>query len=275
MLPRFEYIGVSNADLPNEARWGSSGYRDQRSNTSPRVAAIYSPSGELAYKLIYANASRISSDAYSFEKINSIEANFLYTTKDTIFTSSLYRYRIDDLLIKVLKFVNGAADEDENQSGRIETFGMEAILNTKLDYNFHSEIAFAYQMPKDLTNPNVDVAYSPRITGKFKLSYENGSNIYSLSARHVGAMLAFFDPTTDNGNSTYGARIGDEAPAYSVVDLNFRANKLLTHGYLDFQIGNLLNAEIRYPNEPYLTRLLDKGTLGAGRSATLVVGWEK
>jgi len=105
-----------------------------------------------------------------------------------------------------------------------------------------------------------------------KLSYQKNNTTISALARYIGSMETIYDMTKQNPDNTIGARVGDKIDSYSVVDLNFRQDNLYKNLYMNFKISNLLDTEIRYPNNQETNELLDRGTIGEERKYVLTIG---
>ena len=187
----------------------------------------------------------------------------------------MYHNHLRDLLIKQIEIdSNSTAREFDKQSGNINTTGLEVNLNVDITGSLKTEAGFSYQTSEDQNNKDLEVAYSPKYVAQVKLSYEIDKHIFAISGRFIDSMETYYDPAIDNGDGTFGARIGEKAAAYQVFDVNYRANDFFNHMYFDFRITNLLNETIRYPNNPVNSALLDRGTLGAERNMIGTVGWK-
>ena len=272
-VKKSELKGFENTGTPAETTFG--GFRDEHTNLSPRFAAIYSLNSSNTFKLIHSSASRISDDKFNHETINSTELNYLYTQENTLISISAYRNRLRDLLVKQLEInAFGNIREFDTQSGNISTTGVEFIANKTFAKHFITEFGLSDQISKDKQNQDLDVAYSPRILAHIKLSYSLKKHMISLVGRYVDSMLPYYDPTTDNGDGSYGARIGEKVAAYTVLDFNYRANNIYKSMYLNLHVTNALNREIHYPNDPFNTEFLDRGPLGQGRELMATLGWK-
>lgn len=271
VLEAYDYLGYTNVGTASETTFG--GLRENRSKVTPRLAAIVALSPKQLVKLIYAQASRLSDDKYDYENIKSLELSYLYTRDNSSLNVNVYHNALRDLLVKQLEIRNNVAREFENQSGDINTHGMELIFGRKFKQRWSAQFAVGYQESTDNNNPDLEVAYSPSLTANLKLSHEFGSNTLSLSGRYIDSMKAYYDPAIDNGDGSFGARIGEDSPAYTQVDLNFRMRHFHNHLHLNLHCRNLFNADIRYPNNPFNNTLLDRGTLGPGRTLVAEIGW--
>lgn len=261
-----DFRGFVQVGSPGQTTFGSR--RDGFTNNTPRIAAIYTIDNTNILKLMYGEASRVSEDSFEPEETKTIEINHVYTQHNFLSSVSLFRNKLDKLLVKeLIKKSDGSVTEEDRPSGEISTLGLEAIVNVDLTNRLSTEIGLTYQTATDEKNSNLAVAYSPKTVFLGKLSYQNKKHTFSLLARYIGSMETRFDASS-------GARIGDKVAGYSVVDTNYRAKSIFGSMYLNLRLTNLLDAEIRYPNNPFSTELLDRGTLGPGRMIIGTIGWK-
>lgn len=120
---------------------------------------------------------------------------------------------------------------------------------------------------------NSDAAYSPEALTHAKISYDQDATTYSLLGRYIGSMEPAFDETSP-ALFAAGTRSGDKIDSYFVMDANLHRNHLFGNGYINLRISNLFDEEIRYPNNPELNALLDKGTIGPDRTIMGTLGWK-
>jgi len=140
---------------------------------------------------------------------------------------------------------------DEDSSGRFSTYGTELIISANLTDHWTGEAGITYQKTKNKNDPNLDVAYSPELLLHLK---------------------TFFYPGIDNGDGTYGRRVGASVDGYVVLDANIRVENIFSNLYLNLRTSNLQDTEIRYPNNGNNNTLLDEGTLGEGLEIMATIG---
>ncbi len=243
--------------------------------TSPRFAAIYTFNENNILKLMYGISSRMSDDNYAPEETETLEANYLYLSDNYYCSFSLFNNSLDHLLVPVLEEEeDGGVQTTEDTSGRISTFGTELILNINLTDDWMCEAGITYQETKDRNNNNLEVAYSPELLAHLKTTYRYKKTTFSLIARHVDCMESFFDPALDNGDGTFGQRVGDKVDRYTVLDANVKVEKIYSNLFLNLKANNVFDTEIRYPNNVDNNALLNKGTLGNGLEITATIGTE-
>jgi len=269
-LSSYDYRGFTNAGLSNENTFG--GPRDSQNNHTPNVAAIYNINDIHIVKLMYGEANRISNDRYLSEEVTTFEINYVFSKPTLLASVSLFSNTLDKLLIKVLD--PDTLDEEDLPAGKTSSIGVEAILNMNVTDNLVGEVAATYQKSENDNNKDIAVAYSPRTVLHGKLSYRYNKHIFSAAARYIGSMESQWDVLKPNDNGTTGDRIGEPVPAYTVLDANYRVNNLIGGMYLNIRATNILDEEIRYPNNPFNSEILDRGVLGAGRMIVGTVGFK-
>ncbi len=278
-------------------------FEQEKIEIIPRFAAIYKMNSKNIIKLLYGKAINRSSflqnqrnilvshrGALKPERIQTLELNVMSSFSPAItLNAGLFRNILENLVTRVVEF-----DSQEqyttwsDNAGKMVTNGLELTLQCKLSPALSLEISGLYQKTdnKQLTAENKTLdqsnktnednesvaAYSPRLLGYFKASYEGHKFIAALTGTYVGNMLPYWDKTIGNGSESAGARIGQRVPGYFNLGLNLRLEDIVTHGvFVNLRIANLLDAEIRYPtftNNPWA----DLGTLGRGLNFLLSAG---
>jgi len=269
-LSSYDYRGFTNAGTSNENTFG--GPRESQSNHTPNIAAIYNINNIHIVKLMYGEANRISNDRYPAEEVKTLEINYMFSKPTLLSSISLFSNTLDKLLVKVLD--PNLLDEDDVPTGKTSSIGIEAILNVNVTDKLVGEIAATYQKSENDNNKDIAVAYSPRTVLHGKLSYKYNKHIFSAAARYIGSMETQYDVTIPNNDGSHGDRIGEQVPGYTVLDLNYRVNNLIGGMYLNMRATNILDEEIRYPNNAFNSELLDRGVLGAGRMFLGTVGFK-
>jgi len=247
--------------------------RDAKINKTPRIAGIYKIDAKQTVKLMYGIASRVSEDAYDPETIETTEINYAFNSANLTTSLGVYKNNLDNLLVKRLDIDAKGAHERDSPTGKITASGVELIVNSEFSRALSGEFSIASQNSSDRSNDNIDPGFSPKIIAHSKLSYRLYNKIYSLSARYIDSMKTLYNPAIDNGDGSYGARVGKKVDGYFVLDANFRIDKLYDRFYFNFRATNLLNTEIHYPNEAFYTEILNKGTIGPGRAFFATIGY--
>jgi len=85
-------------------------------------------------------------------------------------------------------------------------------------------------------------------------------------------MESYYNPTEDNGDGTFGARVGDAVDAYTLIDANIRVSDLYKGVYFNLKANNIFDTEVRYPNNNDNNALLTKGTIGSPFELTATLG---
>lgn len=269
-LQRYTRTFIDNFKMPGESI--ASGNRAGKHNQSPRLSAIYSFNDNNTLKLMYGKTIRYSDDKFLPEETETFELNYLLN-QDSFYSSvSIFNNLLDNLLTDVL-FLNGAViDNNRSNSGEISTIGIEVILKKEFTDNLESEIGITLQESTDKSgDTNVKASYSPDTLIHFKTSYISENTIYSLQGRFVDSILPFLNRTNADPQGTL---IGDKADKYTVWDINIRFNNVAPNLYVSINIKNILDEEIRYPNNLENSEFLAKGLIGEDRTIMGSIGWE-
>jgi len=257
----------------------------------PSLALIFTPLDNHIFKLLYSKAIRepsiyevnIGADhnvKLEPSEIKTAELNYIYNYSDKLFISiSGFHNRLTKLIERTNEIdpVNGEILIAIGNTGEMITHGLEfGVIHSpinKLLMNFnlsYQNIQFVAANLKDITP-----GHAPQILGYFKLSYQFPYNvILGLNSRYISKMEASWDPSIENTDGTFGARVGNSVPDYFVFDLNLRWKNIFDTGvFFNFRASNILDQEVRYPTT-LMNIWAEKGTLGFGRSLLFTAGWE-
>lgn len=269
-LRSYKTNGITDGGLPTQSTFGRTLGNIQ--STSPRLAAIYTLNTSSVVKFLYGEANRLGDDILKPEITKTTEINYIYSTTKFYTSVSMFRNQLQDLVIKHLVFENGSLVSRESNGGEITTNGIELIINGDLTKRLFGEFSITVQDSEDQKNKNIEVGYSPKTVSHAKLYYTINNSIIALIGRYVGSMETFYDLTKQNPDNSYGARTGNKINSYVVLDLNIRQDNIYKSIYLNFKINNILDKEIRYPNNQETNELLDRGTIGLGRTLIATIG---
>lgn len=250
----------------------------------PRVGFIFHANKSNHIKLMYGSAVKAPSIGQNMDivrkperpqmkpsTIQTIELNYIATIGNfATLNLSVFRNYADKLITRVNSLSLGMINYS---SGRLATTGSELSVLLKPTEKLIINLNAMYQISTDKTEgyENIELNYSPKFLGYGNITYRPFRNISAnVNLRYVDKMYPAFNISTTGD----GARIGDTAPAYTVVGLNLRADNIIKDGiFISFSISNLLDTEIRYP----VTRsqdYFDKGTLGYSRMFTINAGYK-
>lgn len=272
-LPAFDRLGYTNINVDTEPTFG--GRAKARKNFTPRASLIYQASDAHLFKLMAGDAIKLAATANKYrppEKTRALELNYIYSQEDLMLSVSAFRNTLSGLQIEEL-LVSSGTDLSVNTfvGGKIETFGMEVLLRYDIDENWESELGTTWQDSDNLVNSSLPLSYSPELVMHGKLVYRNDNFSGALLGRYVGSMRPFYEVLE---SMEVGPYIGDEASSYFVSDLNVRWDEVWDDLYFSLRVSNIFNEEVRYPNNPFNSTILDRGTIGAERSVFLTVGKE-
>ncbi|MFH2093816.1 MAG: TonB-dependent receptor, partial [Pseudomonadota bacterium] len=261
-------------------------FGDEDLELLPNLAAIYSFNERHILKLIYGKAinrpsffQNVDQIIYTYpdlenEEIQTFEINYIAVPSSNLTLNlSFFHNILDNLIVRTVN-VGGVLTNYNANSGDLITNGIEASVQARPFDKFLADLSVTYQKTEDQRTgyENIDVAYSPRLLGYAKLSYEISDNIVcAFTGTYVGSMETEWDGTKNGGA---GGRIGDAVDGYSLLGANVRVNNLFDTGaYLNIRCSNLLDKEYHYPtyiNNTYA----DKGTLGNSREFLVTIGYK-
>lgn len=245
----------------------------------PRVGFIFRPNKNNLIKLMYGSAIKAPSIGQNMDivryperpqmkpsKIQTLELNYTATFSNIATVNfSIFQNYADNLITRINSLSLGMIN---NSSGNMWTTGGELSLLLKPTEKITINLSAMYQTSTDKTKgyEDIELNYSPKILGYGNITYRPMRNIsVNMNYRYIDKMYPAYNIST-TGN---GSRIGDTAPAYSVVGANIRVENFIRTGvFVSFAVSNLFDTEIRYP----VTRsqdYFDKGTLGYSRMLTL------
>lgn len=250
----------------------------------PRIGIIFRPNKSNHIKLMYGSAIKAPSIGQNMDivryplrpqmkpsTIQTIEMNYISTFKNyATINFSVFQNYADKLITRINSLSLGMINYS---SGRLATTGAELSILLKPTDKITINLSGMYQISTDKTEgyEDIELNYSPKFLGYGNITYKPTKKLSgNINFRYVDKMFPAYNIST-TGN---GARIGDTAPAYTIVGLNLRADNIIKDGiFVSFSISNLLDTEIRYP----VTRsqdYFDKGTLGYSRMFTVNAGYK-
>jgi len=262
--------GITDAGLPSESTFSNP--RGDIQTTSPRLAAIYSIDEHNTIKFLYGEANRLGEDTLDPEITKTTELNYIYSRNDFFASVSLFYNQLEDLVIRDLEFQGGSLVSRNTNGGEVTTDGIEVIVNGNLTKRLFGELSVTLQDSENKINSDIEVGYSPKTVAHAKLAYKNKNTTLAALGRYVGSMETQYDLTSQNANGSFGSRVGNKVDGYFVLDLNYRQDNIYKKMYVNLKISNVLDEEIRYPNNQETNQLLDRGTVGAERMFIGTIG---
>lgn len=269
-LLSYDTHGITDGGLPGQSTFGDT--RGDIQTTSPRLAAIYSIDRNNVIKFLYGEANRLGDDELDPEITKTTEINYIFSKKKFFASISLFQNQLQDLVIKDLVIENGSPATKKRNSGKVTTNGIELIINNDFSKHLFGDFSITAQESNNDIHNDIDVGYSPNITAHAKLAYKNKHTTVAVLGRYIGSMETLYDLTKQNPDMSFGARVGDKTDSYYVFDINLRQDKVYKDMYLNLKVSNVLDEEIRYPNNQETNELLDRGTLGTERRFIGTVG---
>ncbi len=273
-ISKHDRMGIEDGGTPQESQFG--GEQGGQDTSTPRIALVYAPKKHHTVKVMYGEANKIANDRFDPEESNTFEINYLYVNDATRISASVFQNGLEELIVETLDFnQDGSVSNRTIQGGAIDTRGVELDMTFSLSEHCSTAWGYAYQSSEDKLQESVDLAYSPTSVFHGKLNYQQNNFVVSLLGRYVDDIHSFYDVAMDNSDGSFGGRIGESADAYFVVDANIRVTKLFKHAYLNVKFSNIFDEEVRYPNNPFNSEILDRGTIGPDRGFMVSVGWER
>lgn len=262
-------------------------YGNDKTEIIPRFAAIYHLDDRNTIKLLFGKAINRPSffqnskntlspllPELSPESIQTLELNYIASLSSVItINAGIFRNILENLITRIVRFDAQTNDYEtwSANAGKMVTHGIELTLNIQPIQYFRLELSGSYQETKDKRSEykNIEIAYSPKFLGYLKASYRSNKMILAITGNYVGAMETFWDEALPTP-----ARIGEKVGGYFVMGANLRLENVFTEGlYINVRCSNLLDTEIRYPtftNNP----MMDRGTIGIGRTFLAGIGWK-
>lgn len=255
-------------------------YAEDKLRVIPRVAAIWQPTKQRVFKLLYGESTidvplelnslnLFNGNPLKPEQIKTLELVYTENFNWVGLTASLFRNQLENLIVRDIGLADPVTHTEAGtvirNTGKEDTTGLEFTLQLPVTDKWQVEVSSSYQHTDDQLF-NLPAAYSPKWLGYWKTSYRFAKGrTLAVSGHYVGEMLPMYDPVKK-------ARIGDTVDGYVTWDANLRWENLLLKGsFLDLRISNLLDKEIRYPvspNNPWAV----KGTVGESRAFWLSLG---
>lgn len=269
-----------------------------RTSYIPRIASIYSPNKNNAIKFLYGEAMNQPSFVdivenmlegatppnLKPEKIKTIEINYiasLLASKMTI-NFSIYKNIMDDLVLSTA-FIdeNGDWYPHNHNLGKMVTIGGELSLTYKPWKKLNINISWTSQKSANEFEEmkGKPVVFSPNNLGYLQIAYfiDKKTSI-SINSTYVDKMKPFYDIQPSDPNNTDSPAVGylgQDAPAYFLLGVNFRTRSLFKTGlYINLKLANALNQEIRYATYTYNSDWEDRGTIGPRREILISAGYK-
>lgn len=240
-------------------------YKDEGLAFIPRLAVLYHFSSKSHLKFFYGeglkhptleeNINNIKDiDQFGYlqnERIKTYELNFTTTVSSVLnLQTSLFYNELDNLISRVwVQEPNGDYVSHQENAGTYVTSGAELTLLYSPFEHVRLSLRGSYQQSKDLRDgfEDVAVAYSPIFLGYASVLYKLKKFSFSLTGNYVDEMETFWSGQAP-GSDEPGARIGDKAKAYFILNGNARANDLFGTGlYASFKVSNIFDKTYQIP----------------------------
>lgn len=259
-------------------------YENNKVNFVPRVAAIYSINERNIFKIMYGEAIKNPSFGENFDimlyqgalpdlvpaKIRTLEFNYFGSFSSRInFNVSFFMNKLDKLITRANYLTEEGPVWVTTNSGKMDTTGVEAGFQLMPIENLKFDVSGIYQKSKDKRDgfENIDLGYSPKLLGYFKLDYKVKNFSIAFLGRYIDKMQTRYDDIQE-------IRIGEETKAYFILDGNLHLENLINKGiFFNIKVHNILDEEIRYPTTDS-NIWADKGYLGSGIGFLFTAGYK-
>jgi len=263
----------------------------------PRLAAIYQINNSNIIKVLYGKAIKRPDYVTVGEDLIDIAAGqklggyskpeFIYTreinlfstiSKDFAFSLSVFWNTLYNLIVENNVIVNNILKAWFDNSGKMETKGVEGSVLLTFNSQMKFEIGGTYQNTIDKQH-NIDASYSPNFIGYFKFGYQlRNKLILSLTGNYRSSMKPFYSnyPRLTEDCESTGTDIGwssRQVPENFIISVNCKVNNFpFKNTFINIHCSNLFNTQIYYPTFAINNAWADMGTLGAKRKFIITVG---
>jgi len=259
----------------------------------PRIAYIYQVDNNNIFKFLYGKSQKrpgyikVGDDIMDIvhgekngkyvtpEYIETFEVNFMSSFADKFALNfSVFHNKLNDLIFQRSGIVDGILRAWWENSGEMESLGVESTLFYQSDNGCNAELSILYQNTDDDISKD-NASFSPGTIFYFKFGKMIGSN-YALgvTAKYIGEMEPFFD-YTELVSGGYVGRTSYKVPGYLTISTNLRIDNFVMEGmYANFSCTNLLDKDILYPTFSINNLWADMGTVGEGRTFQFKIGYK-
>jgi len=212
---------------------------DGKSDYLPEFSAIYHINSNNHLKFLYGKANQLTySSIDKFEEINSSEINYIYLSKKYQINSSIFYNEAKNISL----FTQNGLSFPISAIGDKITKGFEFAVIYKPNYNFETSSSITLQDTKYQTSDgsaNYEPDFSPKVLGKFQMSYLKDKTRYSLLIDYISSMKA---PIINGADTRYGIDSNNNINLTTNINHNFNKNTSL-----NLNITNLLDRDNKIP----------------------------
>ncbi|MCK5148577.1 TonB-dependent receptor plug domain-containing protein [bacterium] len=268
-------------------------YNNEKISVIPRLSTIFNINKYNVVKFMYGEAiSRPSffenhdmliwfqQKVLQPEWIKTYEMNYLSMPFPRLSINfSVYHNSLENLIVRNQGFdADGKFYNYRVNAGEIITKGVELQVVTYPIENMKFDLAMSYQDSKDIANPDIELAYAPKILGYFKAFYNINKNVTtSMIVNYMDIMKSEFSHTPvdqSDPNSPPIGRIGNDTNSYFNVNANLKIKNVLTNRLVfNLRCTNILNVDMYSPTTSY-SAWSKKGIILSGRVFTINAGYE-
>lgn len=265
-------------------------YEHDKIELIPRFAALFRINDRNMLKFLYGKAIKNPSfEAITDTKtvdfnvgpeyIETFEINYNTSPLEWIsLNSSLFMNKMNDLITREF-YYNDIQQQGYSvlaNEGRLNSKGIEIVLDMKPGSKFNCELSATYQKTSDKQTGNIKdkPQYSPCNLAYIKAAYKINQKInISVTGNFVDRMytLWLFDVNGTNKGEKY--RAGRSSPSWFNMGANIHFENIFDQKiYCNLRINNLLNTE-QYNPTTMASNWANLGTLRPGRTFMLTAGW--
>lgn len=261
-----DYFGPEYGTLPFSDYEFTINYSENKKIYAiPRLALIYAPGDTHAFKWIYGKGMQDNEFPHA-EELETLEFSYSLSGSRLYSHVNVFHNRFSNLLlISPTLLENGSYQVNYSFEDEKTSNGTEFLIKMEASPSLSFEFSLTWQETRNSAMPG-KVAYSPDLLGYLKGSWHSARYSAAINATWVDDMVTY-------GNGL-GGRIGDNQPAYSLVDINLRASRVFDTGmFASFRLENIFDTGWRHPTTPD-NAWANRGYLGAGRLALVQIGYE-
>lgn len=261
-------------------------YKNDEYILIPRLAAIYKIDKYNILKIMYGEGiSRPSFfENHKFygvyhpelveQEIKTFEINYLSLSENKFsINASVYFNRIDNLIMRSIKWDGQNYLSYQDNIGEMETIGMEMQFTYQPKDDLKFDLALNFQRTRNI-EINHTAGYAPGKLAYLKFYYHISDRLFFTSnINYVGRMKSAWIQKIDANNEVTEGRIVLSRPDYFLYDANFRYEDFPSKNmFLNLKVSNIFNTEYFYPPTQN-NQWFSKGTMGEQRNILLTVGY--
>ncbi len=254
----------------------------------PRIALILKANENHIVKLMYGNSKKRAAYGESapvsitepfrlgLANMNTYELNYIANIPQIKASSnvSIFYNQMSSLPVSSIEIINIQTQDVTQKTtndGIINTIGAEFNFKIRPTDKLNFDLSLSYQSNTHAAEgmEDIEASFTPELLGYLKASYKiHDKVVVGLKGRYVGEMLSEF--VVNDNPAIIGAYVGDEIPAYFLLDANIEVSNIYKGLGCALYVANIFDSEVRYPTNSS-SSWVDKGLLGFGRRFNAII----